>query len=35
MDKNIIIGLILLWLSLDLFIISFFMSCNILNNEEE
>ena len=35
MEKNIIIGLILLWLSLDLFIIAFFMNCNILNNEEE
>ena len=32
---NIIIGSILLWLSLDLFIIAFFMSANILSNEEE
>ena len=33
--SNFIIGLIFLWLSLDLFIIAFFMSANILNNEEE
>ena len=33
--SNFIVGLILLWLSLDLFIIAFFMSANMLNNEEE
>ena len=33
--SNFIIGLILLWLSLDLFIITFFMSANILSNEKE
>ena len=33
--NNFIIGLILLWLSLDLFIVAFFMSANILSNEKE
>lgn len=33
--NNIAIGLILLWLSLDFFIIAFFMGANALNNEEE
>ena len=33
--SNFIVGLVLLWLSLDLFIIAFFMSANMLNNEEE